>query len=146
MHEPGRTRCLCGLCDPFSALGMDGVERLLACRRQDAHGIDDNVGALDGVPAWARDRANRRVLDVALATTGLPGEETARAVAAEIHRQEAAGRRVQLWTLDLDDDLAALAVGDLDTADAVAVLVPWIATTPEETRSASRSTAAGSAQ
>jgi hypothetical protein len=34
--------------------------------------------------------------------------------------------------LDLDDDLVALAVGDLDTADAVAVLVPGIRTTPED--------------
>jgi hypothetical protein len=53
-------------------------------------------------------------------------------VAAELARQEAAGRRVQLWTLDLDEDLAALAVGDLDTAAAVAVLVPGIVTTPED--------------
>jgi hypothetical protein len=37
---------------------------------------------------------------------------------------------VQLWTLDLEDDLAAVAVGDLDTADAVAVLVPGVLTTP----------------
>jgi hypothetical protein len=92
----------------------------------------EDVGDLDGVPAWARDRANRLVLDAALATSGTAGEETARAVAAEIHRQEAAGRAVQLWTLDLDDDLAALAVGDLDTADAVAVLVPGVGTTPED--------------
>ncbi|NYJ06052.1 alpha/beta hydrolase [Petropleomorpha daqingensis] len=92
----------------------------------------DVVGDLDGVPAWARDRANRLVLEAALATPGTSGEETARAVAAEIHRQEAAGRRVQLWTLDLADGLAAVAVGDLDTADAVAVLVPGIFTTPED--------------
>jgi hypothetical protein len=90
------------------------------------------VGALDGVPAWARDRANRTVLAAALASPGTPGEETARAVAAEIARQEAAGRQVQLWRLDLDDDLAAVSVGDLDTADAVAVLVPGVGTTPED--------------
>jgi len=92
----------------------------------------DDVGALDGVPAWARDRANRLVLDAALTTPGTAGERTARAVAAEIRRQDAAGRQVQLWTLDLDEDLAALAVGDLDTADAVAVLVPGIWTRPED--------------
>ena len=92
----------------------------------------EDLGGLDGVPAWARNRANRLLLAEALADPGRPGEETARAVDAEIDRQEAAGRQVQLWTLDLDDDLAALAVGDLDTADAVAVLVPGVGTAPED--------------
>ncbi|MGY1615176.1 alpha/beta hydrolase [Geodermatophilus sp. SYSU D00691] len=88
------------------------------------------VGALDGVPAWARDRANRRVLAAALESPVPDG--TATAVAAEVRRQEAAGRPVQLWSLDLAQGMAGLAVGDLDTADAVAVLVPGILTTPED--------------
>jgi pimeloyl-ACP methyl ester carboxylesterase len=67
-------------------------------------------------------------------------------VAAELDRQEAAGRRVQLWTLDLDDGLAAVAVGDLDTADAVAVLVPGIWTTPEDDLAAQVGNAADVAQ
>jgi hypothetical protein len=92
----------------------------------------ERVGALDGVPAWARDRANRLLLDRALTDPDVPGAATAAAVAAEIGRQEAAGRQVQLWTLDLDDDLVALALGDLDTADAVGLLVPGILTTPED--------------
>ncbi|MGY1600798.1 alpha/beta hydrolase [Geodermatophilus sp. SYSU D00815] len=87
------------------------------------------VGALDGVPAWARDRANRLVLAAAL--DAADPDATTTAVAAEIRRQEAAGRPVQLWSLDLGQGLVGLAVGDLDTADAVALLVPGILTTPE---------------
>jgi hypothetical protein len=91
----------------------------------------ESVGGLDGIPAWARDRANRRLLTEALAHPDARGGGAARAVAAAIGRQEAAGRQLQLWTFDPDDGLAAVAVGDLDTADAVAVLVPGIYTTPE---------------
>jgi hypothetical protein len=86
------------------------------------------VGALDGVPAWARDRANRLLLDSALHA----GDELATVVAVEISRQEEAGRSVQLWTFDPDAELVALAVGDLDAAEAVSVLVPGILTTPED--------------
>ncbi|WP_448625653.1 alpha/beta hydrolase [Geodermatophilus sp. URMC 64] len=88
----------------------------------------DLVGALDGVPAWARDRANRLLLASALDA----GSALATVVTDEIARQEQAGRSVQLWTFDPDADLVALAVGDLDTAGAVSVLVPGIRTTPED--------------
>ncbi|TFV90557.1 alpha/beta hydrolase [Blastococcus sp. CT_GayMR16] len=90
------------------------------------------VGALDGVPAWARDRANRRVLDRALRDPTIPAAQasTAGVVARRIAAEEAAGRQVQLHLLDLAGDRVALAVGDLDTADAVALLVPGIANTP----------------
>jgi hypothetical protein len=90
------------------------------------------VGALDGVPAWARDDANRLLLDRALATRGLPpGEaETARMIAARIAAEEAAGRQVQLHLLDLAGDRVALALGDLDTAEAVALVVPGTSNTP----------------
>ncbi|MGY1783956.1 alpha/beta hydrolase [Geodermatophilus sp. SYSU D00698] len=84
------------------------------------------VGNLDGLPAWARDRANRMVLERALADPSGDTEETARAVAAELARAEAAGRPVQLWGLDLDDHLAAVVHGDLDTADDVGVYVPGV--------------------
>jgi hypothetical protein len=90
------------------------------------------LGALDGVPGWARDRANRRLLDRALASRGLPDGEatTARVVAARIAAEEANGRQVQLQLLDLSGDRVVLALGDLDTDDAVAVLVPGIFNTP----------------
>jgi hypothetical protein len=92
------------------------------------------LGRLDGVPAWARDRANRRLLQQALADPALPPSAagTARAVADRIRQEESAGRTVQLHLLDLEEDLVALAHGDLDTADAVAVLVPGINNSPAD--------------
>ena len=48
-------------------------------------------------------------------------------------RRRRSGQRVQLQELDLRGDLVVLALGDLDTAAAVAVLVPGIRTTPETT-------------
>jgi pimeloyl-ACP methyl ester carboxylesterase len=52
-------------------------------------------------------------------------------VAARISAEEAGGSRVQLQELDLPGDLVVLALGDLDSAASVAVLVPGIRTTPE---------------
>lgn len=93
----------------------------------------DRIGRLDGVPAWARDRANRLVLGRALSAPGTPAAEAAlaRAVAARIAAEEAGGSRVQLQELDLRGDLVVLALGDLDSATSVAVLVPGIRTTPQ---------------
>jgi hypothetical protein len=88
------------------------------------------AGALDGLPAAARDRANRLLLARALRRAD--PSPTALAVAAEIADQEAAGRTVQLHLFDEAGNRVALAVGDLDTAEAVAVLVPGIATTPDD--------------
>jgi hypothetical protein len=92
------------------------------------------IGRLDGIPAWARDRANRLVLGRALSAPGTPAREAAlaRAVAARISAEEGTGQRVQLQELDLPGDLVVLALGDLDSAAAVAVLVPGIRTTPED--------------
>jgi hypothetical protein len=96
------------------------------------------VGALDGLPAWARDRANRRLLDRALSDPGTPPAvaRTARVVAGRIAAQEAAGELVQLHLLDLPGDRVALALGDLDTADSVALLVPGVFNTPADDLSA----------
>jgi hypothetical protein len=90
------------------------------------------LGALDGVPAWARDRANRQLLDRALADprTSEGAAVTARAVARRIAAEEATGQVVQLQLLDLADDRVVLSLGDLDTADAVALLVPGVFNTP----------------
>jgi hypothetical protein len=57
---------------------------------------------------------------------------TARTVAAQIRAEERAGRQVQLHLLDLADDRMALALGYLDTAEAVAVLVPGVNNTPAD--------------
>ena len=92
------------------------------------------VGALDGLPAWARDQANRLLLDRALTEPPAGGDRhrMVTAVAAEIGRQEDAGHSVQLLQFDLDEGLVSLAIGDLDTASAVAVLVPGILTSPDD--------------
>jgi hypothetical protein len=92
------------------------------------------VGALDGLPTWARDRANRVVLARALEDASTPpaAAAVARAVDQRIAAEEAAGQEVQLQLLDLAGDRVVLALGDLDTADAVALLVPGVGTTPED--------------
>ena len=91
------------------------------------------IGALDGVPAWARDRANRLLLGRALRDPRTPPAAaiTAGEVARRIAREEAAGQDVQLHLLDLAGNRVVLALGDLDTADKVAVLVPGVGNTPE---------------
>jgi hypothetical protein len=92
------------------------------------------VGRLDGVPAWARDEANRLLLHQALEDPSLPDDaaQAARLLDAQIRSEEAAGRTVQLHLLDLPSDRVVLALGDLDTADVVALLVPGILTTPDD--------------
>ncbi|SFK89043.1 alpha/beta hydrolase [Geodermatophilus ruber] len=82
------------------------------------------VGALDGVPAWARDEANRRFLDQVLADPAAPGHAVAVSVATEIEARESAGERVQLYQFQPQQELVALALGDVDTAGSVAFLVP----------------------
>lgn len=92
------------------------------------------LGALDGLPAWARDRANRLVLARALGDPRPPPGtmRTAEVVARRIAAEEAAGQQVQLQLLDLEGDRLVLALGDLDTADDVALLVPGIGNAPAD--------------
>ncbi|TFV73391.1 hypothetical protein E4P39_14880 [Blastococcus sp. CT_GayMR19] len=90
------------------------------------------VGALDGVPAWARDRANRLVLDRAGRHGTSTAATTARAVAERIAVEEAAGRDVQLHLLDLEAAQVVLVLGDLDTAEAVGLLVPGVNNSPAD--------------
>jgi hypothetical protein len=90
------------------------------------------IGALDGVPAWARDRANRLLLDRGLRDAGTTtAAKTARAVAERIAIEEAAGRPVQLHLLDLEAEQVVLVLGNLDTAEAVGMLVPGINNSPD---------------
>jgi hypothetical protein len=92
------------------------------------------VGALDGLPAWARDRANRLRLTAALQDLprGAAQRAMAETVAAELAVQAAAGQNAQLLQFDPAGDLAAVVLGDLDTAAALGVLVPGINTTPDD--------------
>jgi hypothetical protein len=90
------------------------------------------IGGLDGIPAWARDRANRLVLARAIEDPRTPLHQrlTARVVAQGVAAEEAAGHTVQLHLFDLDGDRVVLAFGDLDRADDIALLVPGIGNTP----------------
>lgn len=92
------------------------------------------VGSSDGVPAWARDRANRHVLEQVLGDPGADGDQraTARVVAGVLAAEEAAGRVAQLHLLDLAGDRVAVSFGDLDAAEAVALVVPGVGTSPED--------------
>jgi hypothetical protein len=107
--------------------GLTAAERLVAIDRWPGA-----VGALDGLPGWARDQANR--VDLAAALRQLPpgsaGHEMARSVQAALSQVEDTGRTAQLLQFDPEADLVAVSVGDLDTATAVGVLVPGIETTP----------------
>ncbi|MBN1091407.1 hypothetical protein JKP75_01660 [Blastococcus sp. TML/M2B] len=92
------------------------------------------VGAMDGVPAWARDRANRIALGEVLAdpAAGDGVRAAARVVDELLAGEERAGRSAQLHLLDLAGDRVAVAFGDVDTADAVALVVPGMATSPAD--------------
>ncbi len=87
------------------------------------------IGDLDGVSAWARDLANRQLLEEIL-TAHRPGDPLsedylfALTVAAALERAAREGRPAQLYLFDPDAELAAVSVGDIDTADNVAVVVP----------------------
>lgn len=116
----------------WAGLSLDAQLRLVQER-------PELIGGLDGIPAWARDAANRVLLDTALVELSAqaaaqqptpvftPMNEQLHfvlSVQAALARAEADGRPAQLYLLDIDNELAAISIGDLDTADSVAVLVP----------------------
>lgn len=90
------------------------------------------VGRLDGLPAWARDQANRQLLENALTDPTAPGYDTASAVAGQLTALQVSGQPAQLVLFDPAEELVALSVGDLDSAEAVGVLVPGMGTTPAD--------------
>ncbi len=102
---------------------MSSAQQLAAIARDPSA-----VGALSGIPAWARDRANRMVLARAMSIGDDAHAGTGRAVAQEISERETAGEQVQLLELDVEEGLVALALGDLDTADSIGLLVPGTGT------------------
>lgn len=88
------------------------------------------IGGLDGISTWARDLANRAVLEELLRAD--PLDLFALSVAAALQVAAGTGQPVQLYLLDPEQQLAGIAVGDLDTADGVAILVPGVNTTVTE--------------
>jgi hypothetical protein len=129
----------------WSLLTRDEQHRLVATSPA-------SVGNLDGLPARVRSSANERVLDDLLAALRGKGSlddaerrtlETCVAVRREIdrartatHPRSRAGVVVQLLVFDPrafgGDGRAAIAVGDVDTADHVALLVPGLDATVRE--------------
>ena len=106
---------------------------LTPAARQAAIAADPaGVGALDGVPAAARDQANRLLLDQALADPGRDGYGVALDTAGQLAARTPAGSAQLLLLRPGREDLVALSVGDLDTAGAVGVLVPGDGTTPDD--------------
>lgn len=92
----------------------------------------DRTGALDGLPAADRDRANRLALRIAHADSELACDPRAAHRSQElIDRLEAAGPPLLL--LDVDnrtaDGIAVVAVGDPDSARHQAVIVPGVDST-----------------
>lgn len=87
----------------------------------------DLIGGLDGVSGWARDLANQALLEDYLRVH--PDSEFAYAVAQSLAVLAGTGPPRQLYLFDPERELAAIAVGDVDTAEAVAVLVPGMNTT-----------------
>lgn len=90
------------------------------------------VGGLDGLPAWARDEANRLHLEHVLAEPSAPGHAVAASVAREIASRTAEGEVIQLYQFQPAEGLVALATGDVDTADSVTLLVPGTGADPVE--------------
>jgi hypothetical protein len=114
--------------------GLSPADRDIAIRAHTHH-----VGALDGLPGEVRHRANLLALQAgiadaraALASRRRPLTEAVElmsrlkrleAVAAELSADPV---RRRLLLLDDDGHLAAIAIGDVDTADHVAVVVPGL--------------------
>jgi len=116
----------------WSGLSLD--EQLRLARER-----PELIGGLDGVPAWVRDTANRILLDnevrewsaraagqtsSALFTPINPELHFALAVQEALALAEAQGRVAQLYQFDPAAGFASIAVGDLDTAGSVALIVP----------------------
>ncbi|MFK4761018.1 alpha/beta hydrolase [Microbacterium sp. ZW T5_45] len=116
----------------------------------------ERLGSADGLPAWARDDANRLLLDSDLADLRAKEEdgtltETEKQRLVNAEAAEAALRTADtyvvpgtddkpggmLWLYDPDafggDGRVAIAVGDLDTADDVSIQIPGIRTEMDDT-------------
>ncbi|KWX08700.1 hypothetical protein TR74_13775, partial [Carbonactinospora thermoautotrophica] len=110
-------------------------------REQYLHAYPDRVGMLDGLPAVARDEANRSLLEQRLAELRgrrdrLSGEEEKilrglEQIETQLERSALDPKALPLYVLGLDtrgDGRAIVAVGNPDTAKHTAVVVPGLGT------------------
>ncbi|GMA29364.1 alpha/beta hydrolase [Arenivirga flava] len=104
--------------------GLAEEERAVLLER-----IPGAIGRLEGIGYGARDAGNRAALAGVLAgpSAGTATMTTAKAVTEVLDDVEARGLTAQLVSFDDSEALdarAAIAIGDLDTADSIAFLVP----------------------
>lgn len=146
---PGSGAVLCRQASPEEAAAywaaLSPAERAAVIQQ-----YPDVIGATDGLPAGARDEANRILLQRDLALPdGDPRRENAETVSASLTRIETehfdprTGQPVEAQLLiydpeaDSGDGRAAIVIGDADTADNVAFVVPGItnqvSTMPDQT-------------
>ena len=106
-------------------LRLDPTEQRMLLRDQ-----PQLVGGLDGVPAVARDRANRVLLDQLLfSTAGEPVHDALLRIRDRLARQRGASPPALLLSLGLEGQgRAVLSFGDPDLADHVCVYVPGMGT------------------
>ncbi len=97
-----------------------------------ALGVPNVIGGLGGVSYWARDRANRILLDRAITDARTAPEQVGRLTALEEIRDALKPRRGVVRQLTVfengDRPLAAVSVGDLDQAVNVTYSVPGMNT------------------
>ncbi|WP_146243284.1 hypothetical protein [Curtobacterium sp. MCBD17_021] len=77
------------------------------------------IGNLEGAPYWARGVANRRVLDARLEAAERmesPDLPALRDINASVHDQSHLGKRTLIALTADSPPLAAISIGDLDTA------------------------------
>jgi len=145
---PGSGAVLCRQASPEEAAAhwaaLSPAERAAVIQQ-----YPDVIGATDGLPAGARDEANRILLQRDLALPdGDPRRENAEKVdealaVAEMQTDPHTGQPVEAQLLiydpeaDSNDGRAAIVIGDADTADNVALVVPGmtsqVSTMPDQT-------------
>jgi len=146
---PGSGAVLCRQASPEEAAAywaaLSPAERAAVIQQH-----PDVIGATDGLPAGARDEANRILLQRDLALPdGDPRRENAETVSASLtqietervdpHTDQPVEAQLLIYDPEADsgDGRAAIVIGDADTADNVAFVVPGItnqvSTMPDQT-------------
>lgn len=93
------------------------------------------IGNLEGAPYWARGVANRRVLDARLEAAERmesPDLPALRDINASVHDQSHLGKRTLIALTADSPPLAAISIGDLDTATNVTLAVPGMGSSTDK--------------